>query len=127
MKKKKLTKQKRTNKKEKHIMKLGKLSEFYYTAAEARRVLGVDESTFQYWGKEGRITRVILPGRKQPVYSKKEINDLAHEIEATVIMEKAKGPEFRRATVDDLEEENQLAQLVFGRHNQSNGQNMVDC
>jgi len=115
MKKKKLTKQKRTNKKEKHIMKLGKLSEFYYTAAEARRVLGVDESTFQYWGKEGRITRVILPGRKQPVYSKKEINDLAHEIEATVIMERAKGPEFRRATVDDLEEENQLAQLVFGR------------
>ena len=31
-------------------MKLGALAEFYYTAAEARRVLGVDESTFQYWG-----------------------------------------------------------------------------
>lgn len=96
-------------------MKLGKLAEFYYTAAEARKKLGLDESTFQYWGKEERITRVYLPGRKQPVYSKKEIDDLANEIEAAVIIEKAKEVEFRKATFEDLEEENQLAQLVFGR------------
>jgi hypothetical protein len=96
-------------------MKLGNLAEFYYTAAEARKKLGVDESTFQYWGKEERINRVYLPGRKQPVYSRKEIDDLAHEIEAAVIVERAKGTEFRLATVKDLEEENQLAQLVFGR------------
>lgn len=96
-------------------MKLGNLAEFYYTAAEARKKLGVDESTFQYWGKEERIARVYLPGRKQPVYSRKEIDDLANEIEATVIIEKAKEVEFRKATIKDLEEENQLAQLVFGR------------
>ncbi|HEU5379907.1 MAG TPA: hypothetical protein VFV38_31175 [Ktedonobacteraceae bacterium] len=96
-------------------MKLGKLAEYYYTAAEARRVLGVDESTFQYWGRTNRINRITLPGRKQPVYSKKEIDEIANEIEATVIMEKAKEIEFRAATIKDLEEENQLAQLVFGR------------
>ena len=96
-------------------MKLGKLAEYYYTAADARKILGVDENTFQYWGKEERITRVYLPGRKQPVYPKKEIDELASQIEATVIIEKAKGTEFRKATPKDLEEENQLAQLVFGR------------
>ena len=96
-------------------MKLGKLSEYYYTAAEARKVLGVDESTFQYWGRSERINRITLPGRKQPVYSRKEIDELAHKIEAAVIMEQAKETEFRRATLQDLEEENQLAQLVFGR------------
>jgi hypothetical protein len=96
-------------------MKLGDLAEFHYTAAEARKKLGVDESTFQYRGKEERINRVYLPGRKQPVYSKKEIDDLAHEIEAAVIIEKAKGIEFRKAAFNDLEGENQLAQLVFGR------------
>ena len=96
-------------------MKLGKLAEFYYTAAEARKKLGVDESTFQYWGREERINRIYLPGRKQPVYSRGEIDDLANEIEAAVIVEKAKEAEFRKATVKDLEEENQLAQLVFGR------------
>src|SRR5947209_8512158 len=96
-------------------MKLGNLAEFYYTAAEARKKLGVDENTFQYWGKEERINRVYLPGRKQPVYSRKEIDELADEIEATVIVERAKETEFRKATFKDLEEENQLAQLVFGR------------
>jgi hypothetical protein len=96
-------------------MKLGKLAEFYYTAAEARKKLGLDESTFQYWGKEERVNRIYLPGRKQPVYSKREIDDLVNEIEATVIAEKAKEAEFRKATVKDIEEENRLAQLVFGR------------
>ncbi len=56
-----------------------------------------------------------MPGRKHPVYSRGEIDDLANEIEATVLVEKAKEAEFRKATVKDLEEENQLAQLVFGR------------
>lgn len=96
-------------------MKLGKLAEYYYTAAEARKVLGVDESTFQYWGRTGRISRTTLPGRKNPVYSKREIDELAQEIEATVIMEMPKDIEFKRATAERLEDENQLAQLVFGR------------
>lgn len=96
-------------------MKLGKLAEYYYTAAEARKILGVDESTFQYWGRSERITRTTLPGRKTPVYSKREIDELAQEIEAAVIMEKPKDLEFRPATTEDLEDENQLAQLVFGK------------
>ncbi len=96
-------------------MKLGKLAEVYYTATEARKRLGIDEDTFQYWGKNERITRIYLPGRRHPVYSKKEINNIADKIEATIIAEKAKGPEYRKATTADLEEENQLAQLVFGR------------
>jgi len=96
-------------------MKLGKLAEYYYTAAEARKVLGVDESTFQYWGRTERLNRTALPGRKQPVYSKKEIDELAQEIEATIIMERARETEFRPARLQDLEEESQLAQLVFGK------------
>src|SRR5579863_3736832 len=96
-------------------MKLGRLSEYYYTAAEAKKILGVDDSTFQYWGQTERISRIILPGRKLPVYSKKEIDAIAHGIEAAIIIEKAQESEFRKATVQDLEEENQLAQLVFGK------------
>lgn len=97
-------------------MKLNsKLAGHYYTAAEARKVLGIDESTFQYWGKDERITRTYLPGRKQPVYPKKEIDNLAHGIEATIIMDNARGTEFRKATLDDIEEETQLAVTVFGK------------
>jgi hypothetical protein len=96
-------------------MKLGQLAEYYYTAAEARKRLGIDESTFQYWGRTERINRIILPGRKKPVYSKKEIDEIAHKIEAAIIMEKAKEIEFRKARPQDLEDESQLAQLVFGK------------
>src|SRR2546421_2147808 len=104
-----------TKSKEQIIMKLGKLAEVYYTAAEARKRLGVDEDTFQYWGKNGRITRIHLPGRKQAVYSKKEINNMAHIIEATAIAEKGEGYDYRKATTYDLEEEFRLARVIFGR------------
>jgi len=92
-----------TKSKEQTTMKLGKLAEVYYTAAEARKRLGIDEDTFQYWGKNGRITRVHLPGRKQAVYSKKEINNMAHIIEATAIAEKGEVYNYRKPTTYKLE------------------------
>src|SRR6266566_8830617 len=44
-------------------MSLDRLSEQYYTAAEARHVLGLTEHSFQAWVRAGKITKVILPGR----------------------------------------------------------------
>ncbi len=96
-------------------MKLGKLADIYYTAAEARKALGIDQDTFQYWGKTERIKRIYLPGRKQAVYSKREINEMVSRIEATAIAEKSSGLEYRKATLADLEEEYKLARIIFGR------------
>jgi len=95
-------------------MKLGKLSEYYYTSAEARKVLGIDADTFVYWGREERVKRVYLPKRKQPVYLKSEIDELARETEATIPTEQRNGINFREATADDIEQEARLAGLVFG-------------
>ncbi len=97
-------------------MKLGKLSESYYTAAQARKVLGVDEDTFQYWGKTGRITRKYIPPRKQALYPKREIDGLARGIELASIVEKPTGLEFKKASIDDLEEEYALARIIFGKN-----------
>ncbi|GHO83245.1 hypothetical protein [Dictyobacter formicarum] len=96
-------------------MKLSKeLAELYYSAADARKVLGIDEDTFQYWGKTERVKRVYLPGRRHPVYSKQAINKLAGQIEATMLAERAIGLEYRKATVNDMDAEVELACLVFG-------------
>lgn len=92
-----------------------KLAEYYYTAADARKKLGLDESTFQYWGRQERITRRYLPGRKQPLYLKSEIDDLINQIETTVIAQKSEGIEYKKATINDLEQEYQLGLLTFGR------------
>ncbi|GER88893.1 hypothetical protein KDW_30550 [Dictyobacter vulcani] len=95
-------------------MKLGELSKFYYTAAETRKALGIDQDTLQYWARKGRITKVFLPGRSQAVYSRKEIDELADQIEAVILAEQPKTIVFRKATVNDLDQEAQLAHLVFG-------------
>lgn len=92
-----------------------KLAEHYYTASEARKKLGLDESTFQYWGRQERVTRRYLPGRKQPLYLKSEIDDLVNRIETTVIAQKSEGIEYKKATINDLEQEYQLGLLTFGR------------
>jgi hypothetical protein len=96
-------------------MKLNEeLSRVYYTAAEARKVLGLDEEAFQYWGRTERFRRILLKGRKQAVYSKREINKMANQINAAILAEKATGLEYRKATLDDIDSEVELAQFVFG-------------
>ena len=90
------------------------LANVYYTAAEAKKTLGLDNDTFQYWGKTKRITRIYLPGRTQPVYSKKEINNMVSKIETTILAEKISGLEYRKATINDIDQEIELASLVFG-------------
>ena len=89
------------------------IARYYYTAAQARKELGLDEEAFQYWVRKGRINKVMLPGRKQGLYSKKEVNMLRDQITATILSE-AEEVEFRKATIDDLEQEAQLAHLIFG-------------
>lgn len=96
-------------------MKLNnELSKIYYSAAEAKKALGLDEESFQYWGKTERIKRIYLPGRRHPVYSKQEITKIANQIEATMLAERAIGLEYRTATLNDIDAEVELASLVFG-------------
>jgi len=95
-------------------MKLNKeLAKLYYIAAEARKELGLDEEAFQYWVRKGRIRKVVLPGRAQGVYSRKEVNEMRDQINATIVAEQI-GIDFRKATLDDIGQEARLAHLVFG-------------
>jgi hypothetical protein len=96
-----------------------KLSEeqakIYYTAAEARKALDIDEEAFQYWGRSKKIARIYLPERKQAVYSRKEIDKIAKRTEIAMIAEQPEGIEFRKATKNDLETEYNLSHLIFGK------------
>jgi N-acetylglutamate synthase-like GNAT family acetyltransferase len=96
-------------------VKLSKeLAKYYHTAAEARKELGLDEEAFQYWVRKGRIKKIVLPGRSQGVYSKKEVATLRNQITTTLIAEQDDGVKFRKATEDDIEQEAELAHLIFG-------------
>ncbi len=101
-------------------MRLDKeISRRYYTASQARKVLGLDEQEFQYWVRKGRINKVILPGKAQGVYAKREVDGIASKIEAAIIADQPESLEFRKATIDDLEEEYELSYLIFGKGSHS--------
>jgi hypothetical protein len=106
--------EKTINRKSLH-MNLDKIKELYYTAAEARKILDLSDDKFQYWVRVGRIEKVRLPGRKQYSYPKRSVDRLAKRIEAAIIAEEEEGLEFRKAIVDDLEEEYALSYLLFGK------------
>ena len=95
-------------------MSLDRFSELYYMAAEARAVLGLTEHSFQYWVKAGKIKKRKIPGRRQGAYLKSEVDKLAQRIESAMLIDEEEEV-FRQATLNDIEEELDLANLVFGQ------------
>ena len=91
-----------------------RLSEQYYTASEARKVLGLSEFTFQYWVRAGKIKKVILPGKKQGSYPKRDIDALA--LALTQVFEHGETGkfEFSRSTPGDQVEEMDIGVRCFG-------------
>src|SRR5436309_15001795 len=99
----------------KEHMSLDRVSEAYYTAREARAVLGLNEHTFQTWVKSGKITRTKLPGMGQGVYLKREIDRKAHLIESAMFLDVSSAVEFKTATPKEVNAEIHLAHLVYGK------------
>ncbi|GHO44915.1 helix-turn-helix domain-containing protein [Ktedonospora formicarum] len=96
-------------------MQTAKIKDLYYTAGEARKVLDLSDDKFQYWVKAGRIEKVLLPGRKQYLYPKQSVDKLARRIEAAIIADVPEGLIYRKAAIEDLEEEFRLSYLIFGK------------
>jgi hypothetical protein len=96
-------------------MSLGRLGEVYYSATQARKKLELTEDAFQGWIKAKKVNKVVLPGRKQGVFLKREIDEIVFKIEAAILSaHKQHEYVYRTATVDDLDAENELAKLIFG-------------
>lgn len=89
------------------------LSDRYYTHEQARNILGMTKARFQYWVRTGRIKRILPPNSKQGVYLKKEIDDIAREMDAFLTSEENEGVQFMKATADDIQDEYDLAMFVF--------------
>src|SRR5437763_11170435 len=94
------------------VSMLDRVSELYYTAREARAVLGLNEHTFQTWVKSGKIARTKLPGMGQGVYLKREIDKKARLIEAAMFLDTTKDLEYKPATALEVDAETHLAHLI---------------
>ena len=90
-----------------------KSMEHYYTAREAQQQLGMQVGAFYYLIDTGKIKKLTPPGKNRGFYSKHQIEKLTRERLNCIIDEKEQGTTFRKATLDDLQEEYELAALML--------------
>lgn len=94
--------------------------EDYYTAKQARELLGMTYSALQNQVNIGNLHPVTPPGRRQKVYPKKEVDELKAEMEVFYISRhqtKAPSAKFVRATIEDMSEAVALSAAIFGGRN----------
>src|SRR5439155_1484161 len=96
-------------------MSLDRVKELYYTAKQARDILGLNENTFQTWVKTKRVNRTVLSGHGQGLYLRSEIDSKAAQIQAALFFDESQDLEYRQATISDMDAENQLSYLIFGK------------
>jgi len=84
----------------------------FYTASEARKVLGLTEATFFLRVKQGQIPKVIPPGKRQGLYPKKTIDALAQAMR--LLFEQQEHIVFSRSNLLEQEEEMQIGIKCFG-------------
>ncbi len=84
----------------------------FYTASEARKVLGLTEATFFDRVKKGHIPKVIPPGKRQGVYKKTTIDALAQAMH--ILFESQERFVFSRSSITEQEQEMEIGIKAFG-------------
>jgi len=87
----------------------------YYTASEVKGKLGITDGMLYNYVRYGHLERVIPPGRKQGVYPKKGVDNLANKLNAFLAIDSEEGEEivFSTATKDDMLEISNMGRMVF--------------
>jgi hypothetical protein len=88
-------------------------SKVFYTAKEAQERLGLDRNRFNYLIKAGRISRVILPGKKIGVYPVVEVEKFATLLDTTINLYDPNSVSFEIAQESDLEDVVEIGLTVF--------------
>lgn len=86
----------------------------YYTAQEAQKKLGMTRDMFNNHVRQGAIKKTTFVGT-HGYYKKAEIDALAEKIETLLLTASNPELEYKTATLDDLDDEIDLAALNFGR------------
>lgn len=85
-------------------------SKAYYTAREAQDKLGLSKAKFHKMVRQGLIPKMVLPGMKQGMYPKRDIDALS--LSMSSYMDEI---EFSRSSPADLVEEMRIGVKCFGR------------
>ncbi len=90
------------------------ITKYYYTAREAQKILGMNRDKFNYTLRTRNIERVPFLGG-YGYYKKSDIDRLAEEIDTFLQLGRTANLTYRTATLEDINDEIDLAALNFGR------------
>src|SRR3989442_1033417 len=74
----------------------------YLTAGEVKKLLGITDGMLYNFVDNGALERVIPPGRKQGVYRKKQVEQLAHDLQIFISTRDEERTTFRKAEKADI-------------------------
>lgn len=87
----------------------------YYTAAQTKQILGITDGMLYNYIDNGALERIIPPGKKQGVYKRGEVDQLARELQSFIIHRKTKPTQFMRVTTkQEMIECQEISQALFG-------------
>lgn len=87
----------------------------FYTASEAQKRLNMDKNSFYYLIRKGTIKGVQMPGKKQSVYPRTEVDRLVASIKTLVEQYGRETSQFHAATIEDLPEEYAMDVSLYGK------------
>lgn len=87
----------------------------FYTAGEAQERLGLTKSAFFHLVRKGTLKKVVLPGKRQGMYPKSEIDQFAATIKTLIEQYERETSIFELATPDDLPIEYGIDMSLYGR------------
>jgi hypothetical protein len=89
--------------------------ENYYTVAQARKVLGVNNDTLYSYVENGALKRIIPPGKKQGLYRRNEVDQLARELRAFIAQRTTMPTQCTRVTTrEEMSECMEISQALLG-------------
>lgn len=90
-------------------------SKNYYTVAEAKKILGITNEMLYNYVENGALERIVPPGKKQGVYNRSQVDQLARELQSFMMHKKRKPTQFKRVeTREEMTETQEISQALFG-------------
>lgn len=100
--------------------KTAKAPSGFYSAKDVMRKLGIASSTFYEYIDNGKIKKVIPPGRKEGYYLKSEIDKMVRAKELFILQYATDSSTFEQAQEEDIEGITDLCIDLFGKNGTAN-------
>src|SRR5712692_4005077 len=99
---------------ETYIMAL-KQSKDYYTAAQVKEILGITDGMLYNYIDNEALERIIPPGKKQGVYRRSQVDQLARELKVFIVTRQRHPSVFMKMTTrEEILETTKISDAIFG-------------